>query len=85
MKFSKNKMKSSAKTVQQKHSQIREAKREDWEQNLQFAGFVVISCPLKPDTKAMIKEIMESSHKVRTVSQVLDGLAIALSSFFYLS
>ncbi|PIO54522.1 hypothetical protein TELCIR_24114, partial [Teladorsagia circumcincta] len=43
--------------------ELRDAKREALETNLRFAGFVVISCPLKPDTKAMIKEIVESSHK----------------------
>uniref|UniRef100_A0A1I8AK79 Cation-transporting ATPase n=1 Tax=Steinernema glaseri TaxID=37863 RepID=A0A1I8AK79_9BILA len=46
------------------HSEIREKQREDFENGLNFAGFVVISCPLKPDTKAMIKEIVDSSHKV---------------------
>ncbi|VDO42050.1 unnamed protein product, partial [Onchocerca flexuosa] len=46
------------------YQEIRDRKREDFEQNLSFAGFVVISCPLKPDTKAMVKEIAESSHKV---------------------
>ncbi|VDN02745.1 unnamed protein product [Thelazia callipaeda] len=46
------------------HQEIRDRKREDFERNLVFAGFVVISCPLKPDTKAVVKEIMESSHKV---------------------
>uniref|UniRef100_A0A1I8ELJ2 Cation-transporting ATPase n=3 Tax=Wuchereria bancrofti TaxID=6293 RepID=A0A1I8ELJ2_WUCBA len=46
------------------YQEIRDRKREDFEQNLIFAGFVVISCPLKPDTKAVVKEIAESSHKV---------------------
>ncbi|PAV82047.1 hypothetical protein WR25_11092 [Diploscapter pachys] len=45
-------------------SDIRDKKREDLEKDLKFVGFVVISCPLKPDTKVMIKEIVESSHKV---------------------
>ncbi|GMS94452.1 hypothetical protein PENTCL1PPCAC_16627, partial [Pristionchus entomophagus] len=44
--------------------EIRDSKREHWEKELKFAGFVVISCPLKPDTKAMIKEIIDSSHRV---------------------
>ncbi|KAK6055586.1 putative P-type ATPase [Cooperia oncophora] len=48
--------------------ELRDAKRENLETNLRFAGFVVISCPLKPDTKAMIKEIVESSHKVAMVT-----------------
>uniref|UniRef100_A0A915Q1N7 Cation-transporting ATPase n=1 Tax=Setaria digitata TaxID=48799 RepID=A0A915Q1N7_9BILA len=46
------------------YQELRDRKREDFERNLMFAGFVVISCPLKPDTKAMVKEIVESSHKV---------------------
>ncbi|KJH50031.1 hypothetical protein DICVIV_03832 [Dictyocaulus viviparus] len=49
-------------------SEIRDTKREVLESNLRFAGFVVISCPLKPDTKLMIKEIIESSHKVAMIT-----------------
>ncbi|CAJ0932793.1 unnamed protein product, partial [Mesorhabditis belari] len=48
--------------------QIRDANREQFEQELNFAGFVVISCPLKPDTKLMIKEIIESSHQVAMIT-----------------
>ena len=40
-------------------------KREECECDLQFAGFVVIACPLKSDSKAAIKQIQESSHHVR--------------------
>lgn len=43
---------------------VRELKREDVEQDLTFAGFVIISCPLKPDSKGAIKEIVRASHKV---------------------
>ena len=39
-------------------------KREQLECDLHFCGFVVISCPLKSDSKAMIKEIVDSSHSV---------------------
>ena len=42
----------------------REIKREDVEKDLEFAGFVIISCPLKSDSKGAIKEIVKSSHKV---------------------
>lgn len=44
--------------------QVRELTRSDIEKELKFAGFVVISCPLKPDSKAVIKEIVGSSHQV---------------------
>lgn len=42
----------------------REIKREDVEVDLIFAGFLIISCPLKTDSKTAIKEIVKSSHKV---------------------
>ncbi|KAL2732695.1 endoplasmic reticulum transmembrane helix translocase isoform X1 [Vespula maculifrons] len=44
--------------------ELREFTREDLEKNLSFAGFVIISCPLKPDSKAVIKEILNASHSV---------------------
>ncbi|KAI6221259.1 Cation-transporting ATPase [Aphelenchoides besseyi] len=50
------------------HQEIRTKKREDFERDLEFAGFVVISCPLKPDTKSMIKEIVDSSHIVTMIT-----------------
>lgn len=43
---------------------VRDLKREDVESNLTFAGFVVISCPIKPDSKCVIKELIHASHKV---------------------
>lgn len=43
---------------------VRELKREEVECDLTFAGFVIISCPMKPDSKAVIKELIQSSHKV---------------------
>ena len=44
-------------------------KREECECDLQFAGFVVIACPLKSDSKAAIKQIQESSHHVSIGAQ----------------
>uniref|UniRef100_A0A1A9ZN66 Cation-transporting ATPase n=1 Tax=Glossina pallidipes TaxID=7398 RepID=A0A1A9ZN66_GLOPL len=46
------------------NQQVRELKREDVESNLIFAGFVIISCPMKPDSKNVIKELIQASHKV---------------------
>lgn len=43
---------------------VREMKREEVECDLTFAGFLIISCPMKPDSKSVIKELIQSSHKV---------------------
>ncbi|CAH0556443.1 unnamed protein product [Brassicogethes aeneus] len=44
--------------------ELRDLTREDVEKDLKFTGFVIISCPLKTDSKAVIKELQNASHKV---------------------
>ncbi|XP_069051808.1 endoplasmic reticulum transmembrane helix translocase isoform X1 [Lepisosteus oculatus] len=46
------------------HQQVREVMRETLECSLQFVGFMVVSCPLKSDSKAVIREIQNASHHV---------------------
>ena len=42
--------------------------REEAEKDLIFCGFVVAECPLKPDTKAIIKELAEASHEIKMIT-----------------
>lgn len=44
--------------------ELRDMTREDVEKDLKFAGFVIISCPLKTDSKSVIKELQNASHGV---------------------
>ncbi|CAG4968673.1 unnamed protein product [Colias eurytheme] len=44
--------------------EVRELSREDVESDLTFVGFVIISCPLKTDSKKAIAEIVNASHSV---------------------
>lgn len=44
--------------------ELRDLSRESIESELKFAGFVIISCPLKTHSKSAIQEIQNASHKV---------------------
>ncbi|VDM16591.1 unnamed protein product [Hydatigera taeniaeformis] len=50
------------------HKTLGRLKREDVESSLTFAGFVVISCPLKPDSMKVIQMLKTSSHYVTMVT-----------------
>lgn len=46
------------------HQQVKDITREFLESDLQFGGFITISCPLKSDSKVVIKELLISTHMV---------------------
>lgn len=46
------------------HQAVRSLKRHDVESELKFAGFLILSCPLKKDSMSVIKEIVNASHRV---------------------
>lgn len=50
------------------HQELRDLTREQVESELRFVGFVIISCPLKPDSKSVIREIMNSSHHLTMIT-----------------
>lgn len=45
-------------------TRINNLKREEVEANLNFAGFLVLQCPLKDDAKNAVRMLNESSHRV---------------------
>lgn len=50
------------------HAQVRNLTREDLEKNLEFVGFIIISCPLKPDSKPVMRELIAASHHVMMIT-----------------
>lgn len=45
-------------------ARVNNLKREEVERDLNFAGFLVLQCPLKEDAKKAIRMLNESSHRV---------------------
>lgn len=43
-------------------------KREEAETELNFCGFIVAECPLKPDTKQLINELQQASHETKMIT-----------------
>nr|CAG4643700.1 EOG090X00J5 [Lepidurus arcticus] len=46
------------------HQAVRDLTRDELECDFKFAGFVIISCPMKTDSKSVVKEIIHASHRV---------------------
>lgn len=42
--------------------------REETERDLEFCGFIVSVCPMKPDTKGVIEELVFSNHEVKMIT-----------------
>eukprot|EP01132_Coremiostelium_polycephalum_P002271 gene2271-2796_t len=46
------------------NSQIKHIPRDDLEKDLEFGGFLIFDCPLKPDSKASIEILSQADHKI---------------------
>ncbi|KAE9006000.1 putative manganese-transporting ATPase [Phytophthora fragariae] len=55
-------------SVESSPDELRRKPRHELESDLRFAGFLILDCPLKDDTKRTIRELMVSKHKVTMVT-----------------
>lgn len=62
-------------------SQVMKISREEAESNLAFVGFVCFECPLRPDSRKVIRMLRKSSHKVAMITgdATLTGAHVATS------
>ena len=49
-------------------SAAKQLTRAELECSLEFGGFLVVSCPLKSDSKSVMKDILDSSHHVAMIT-----------------
>ncbi|KAL8011481.1 putative P-type ATPase, HAD superfamily, P-type ATPase, transmembrane domain superfamily [Plasmopara halstedii] len=49
-------------------NQLRLKRRDELESDLIFAGFLVLDCPLKKDSRQTIQELLNSKHKVTMIT-----------------
>lgn len=47
---------------------LRNLTRQDVEKNLEFVGFILITCPLKPDSKNVSIELAQSGHRLMMIT-----------------
>ena len=45
-------------------AQIRELSRDEVEKDLEFGGFAILQCPLKPESEPALRMLKESSHQL---------------------
>lgn len=62
-------------------SQVMKISREEAESNLTFVGFVCFECPLRPDSRKVVRMLRKSNHKVVMITgdATLTGAHVATS------